>query len=112
MIAIPGCWCFEVGLSILRIDLETLVACGTGHWPVVLVHKVRGWYSGVELKMSRRQGGPSRTVAEEGVDLNRYLTNPAAAGQPPDSLAPYQSGYGPSPYRFAQPAVQPCAARY
>jgi hypothetical protein len=78
----------------------------------ILVRQVRGWYSGVELKMSRRQGGPSRTVAEEGVDLNRYLTNPAAAGQPPDSLAPYQSGYGPSPYRFAQPAVQPCAARY
>src|ERR1700736_1841423 len=29
-------------------------------WPA-LVHQVRGWYSGVELKMGRRQGGPSRT---------------------------------------------------
>jgi hypothetical protein len=52
------------------------------------VRQVRGWYSGVELKMSRRQGGPSRTVAEEGVDLNRYLTNPAAAGQPPGLARP------------------------
>jgi hypothetical protein len=46
----------------------------------ILVRQVRGWYSGVELKMSRRRGGPSRTAAEEGVDLNRYLTNPEAAG--------------------------------
>ena len=26
-----------------------------------LVHQVQGWFSGVELKMSRRQGGPSGT---------------------------------------------------
>jgi hypothetical protein len=26
-----------------------------------LVHQVRGWYSGVELKINRRQGGPRRT---------------------------------------------------
>jgi hypothetical protein len=75
MIAIPGWWCFEVGLSILRIDLEALVACGTGHWPVVLVHQVRGSYSGVELKMSRRQGGPSRTGGKEGAYLHRYVTD-------------------------------------
>ena len=26
-----------------------------------LVHQVRDWYSGVAIKMGRRQGGPSRT---------------------------------------------------
>ena len=34
-----------------------------------LVHQVRGWFSGVELKMSRRQG------AEEEAYLNRYVTD-------------------------------------
>jgi hypothetical protein len=36
---------------------------------VDLVHQVRGWFSGVELKMSRRQG------AEEEGYLNRYVTD-------------------------------------
>ena len=34
-----------------------------------LVYQVRGWFSGVELKMSRRQG------AEEEAYLNRYVTD-------------------------------------
>jgi hypothetical protein len=36
----------------------------------------------VAFKMGRRQGGPSRT-GTKGAYLNRYVTDPAAAGQPP-----------------------------
>jgi hypothetical protein len=32
-------------------------------YPKGLVHQVRDWYSGVAIKMARRQGGPSRTGA-------------------------------------------------
>jgi hypothetical protein len=37
----------------------------------------------VGIKMCRRQGGPSRTGGKSGAYLNRYGTDPAAAGQPP-----------------------------
>jgi hypothetical protein len=37
----------------------------------------------VAIKMGRRQGGPSRTGGKSGAYLDRYVTDPAAAGQPP-----------------------------
>jgi hypothetical protein len=37
----------------------------------------------VAIKMGHRQGGPSRTGGNEGAYLNRYVTDPADAGQPP-----------------------------
>src|SRR5262245_33254374 len=85
----------------------------------MLVHQVRGWYSGVELKMSRRQG------AEEGAYLNRYMTDEQRSrrlifSSTPSgraalailgrcSLDPYQSRYGPSlaPFKIANSATAP-----
>src|ERR1700737_2315092 len=82
-----------------------------------LVHQVRGWYSGVELKMSRRQAA--------GAYLNRYLTDEqrsrrlifsstpwghaALAILGRCSLDPYQSRYGPSraPSKNANSATAP-----
>ncbi|MBV9130430.1 MAG: hypothetical protein JO298_08580 [Verrucomicrobia bacterium] len=39
-----------------------------------LLHEVRGWFRRVELKMSRRQDGPSRTGGSRGAYLNGYVT--------------------------------------
>jgi hypothetical protein len=67
------------------------------------VHQVRSWYSGVELKFSRRQGGPSQTGGRREHILNRYVIDPAAAGQPP---AHFQlNPLGRAGLRFWGPAI-------
>src|ERR1700737_1983103 len=51
-----------IGLILTIPMTATATSNQSPHDP--LVHQVRGWFSGVELKMSRRQGGPSRTGGE------------------------------------------------
>jgi hypothetical protein len=48
----------------------------------------------VAIKMGRRQGGPSRTGGKSGAYLNRYVTDPAAAGPPPAHFYRNPSGRG------------------
>jgi hypothetical protein len=60
------------GLFLITCNRDDFLALAAEHSNpgiIVLVHQVRGWFSGVELKMSRRQG------AEEEAYLNRYVTD-------------------------------------
>ena len=84
-----------------------------------LVHQVRGWYSGVELKMSRparrRGGSVSKSIRDRRATQPpaHFQLNPlgraALAILGRCSLDPYQSRYGPSlaPSKIANSATAP-----
>jgi hypothetical protein len=63
------------------------------------VHRLICSWHMVAFKMGRRQGGPSRTGAE-GEYLNRYVTDPAAAGQPPAHFQRNPPGRGQLPATY------------
>src|ERR1700737_4289478 len=100
-------------------DGSAYIAVGQTTIAYRLVHQVRGWYSGVELKMSRRQGAEEGSISESIRDRRatqppvHFLVNPlgraASAILGRCSLDPYQSRYGPSlaPSKIANSATAP-----
>jgi hypothetical protein len=97
-------------------------------YPKGLVHQVRDWYSGVAIKMGRRQGGPSRTGIRGSISesiRDRGATQPPAHfhRNPPGRASFGRSGScriahrskttaGILPLRFAHPAKYAAAPLY